>query len=101
MPNMSYCRFRDTLNDLRDCEEHIPSSLSDREEHEARRRLVEICRNIVEAADNDDIPSEMGYTCDDCDKHISVEQYRNGGVCSDCGHQRVEDSEMEQSRDGR
>lgn len=96
MANMSYCRFRNTLQDLRDCAENIEKPLTDRDENEARKKLVQVCRDIVEAADN-----EEGHECEDCGEYISDAQYRNGGVCSDCGHQRVEDSETEQSQDGR
>jgi hypothetical protein len=39
MPNMSYCRFQNTLNDLRDCAEHLLDPLS-AEEHRARHDLI-------------------------------------------------------------
>lgn len=42
---MSYCRFRNTLKDLEDCEEHITDKL-DGEEFRARARLIDICNNI-------------------------------------------------------
>jgi hypothetical protein len=47
MANMSYCRFQNTLNDLRDCEEHITDKLSG-EEFRARNRLIKICENIID-----------------------------------------------------
>ena len=44
MGNMSYCRFQNTLNELRDCEEHIgDEDLSDDEE-KARQKLIVLCR---------------------------------------------------------
>ncbi len=51
MSNMGYCRFENTLADLRDCQEwlsvHEISELSDSEE-EAFRLLVRHCRRIAE-----------------------------------------------------
>lgn len=47
MPNMSYCRFQNTLYDLQDCKDHILEHLST-VEHSARRRLIEICQKIAE-----------------------------------------------------
>lgn len=53
MPNMSYCRFQNTLKDLRDCYEHMYDSdmndadLSD-EEKAAAVRLVKLCKRIAE-----------------------------------------------------
>lgn len=54
MANMSYCRFENTLNDLEDCAEHIlDDDLSEREKKN-RKMLIDICRDIVEAADSQD-----------------------------------------------
>lgn len=58
---MSYCRFRNTLSDLRDCYENIWDDLADMEEHsleeyQARKRLIELCQNI--AADTQDYNDE-------------------------------------------
>lgn len=49
MSNMSYCRFRNTLADLLDCQEHLLEELST-EEEKARAELVRTCQEIVEAA---------------------------------------------------
>ena len=46
MSNMGYCRFQNTLKDLRDCFDHIDDDLSD-EEDRARQELLEMCRAIV------------------------------------------------------
>ena len=46
MPNMSYCRFRNTLNDLRDCIDHIEDELEG-EENYARSALISVCKRIV------------------------------------------------------
>ena len=47
---MSYCRFQNTLNDLRDCEDNM-EQLEDEEEgseYRCRKELVEACQRIVE-----------------------------------------------------
>lgn len=46
MSNMSYCRFRNTLADLKDCLEHLEDTLTD-EESDAREELVYVCKQIV------------------------------------------------------
>jgi ferritin-like metal-binding protein YciE len=43
---MSYCRFRNTLDDLRDCYDHLGDSLKG-EEKEAMEKLVELCKEIA------------------------------------------------------
>ena len=52
MSNMSYCRFQNTLSDLRDCEDYIFDKL-DEDEHEARVQLVKVCRRIAEGYEDD------------------------------------------------
>ena len=47
MANMSYCRFRNTLQDLRDCYYNMEDLLSGEEFH-AREALVELCKSIGE-----------------------------------------------------
>jgi hypothetical protein len=46
MSNMSYCRFENTLRDLRDCFEHMNEKLSN-DEAIARQRMIELCENIL------------------------------------------------------
>ena len=46
MPNMKYCRFQNTLDDLRDCYDHMHEELSDEEER-ARKRLIKLCVDIA------------------------------------------------------
>jgi len=46
MGNMSYFRFRNTLNDLKECLEHFEDKLED-EEKEAQEDLIRICVNIA------------------------------------------------------
>lgn len=66
--NMSYCRFQNTRTDLRDCLRNFanPESI---EEAVARKRLVELCRDIIEAAELDleevENPTPSNY--EDCD----------------------------------
>jgi len=49
MGNMSYCRFENTLYDLQDCYDNMDLSedASD-EEIKARKRLIEVCRDIAD-----------------------------------------------------
>ncbi len=49
MPNMSYCRFRNTLEDLLDCEDHINCQLNDmdEDEREAHDQLIKVCIRIA------------------------------------------------------
>lgn len=46
MSNMSYCRFRNTLLDLQDCEEHLYDEDLSPEEEKARKKLIVLCSNI-------------------------------------------------------
>jgi hypothetical protein len=47
MANMGYCRFQNTLQDLRDCYEHMDDDLEE-SEHSARARLLFLCQEIVD-----------------------------------------------------
>jgi hypothetical protein len=57
MANMSYCRFQNTLRDLRDCEDHLYDELSE-DETRARRRLVALCQAIAGAVEDDPLPGD-------------------------------------------
>jgi len=46
MGNMSYCRFSNTLGDLRDCQDAIEDELSDAETT-AREKLIKLCVDIA------------------------------------------------------
>lgn len=59
MANMSYCRFQNTLNDLRDCANALeelqenevmplPGGELSMEEAHAAKRLIELCKTIAE-----------------------------------------------------
>jgi hypothetical protein len=47
MANMSYCRFQNTLNDLRDCYYNLDDTDLSEEEARARYRLIELCADII------------------------------------------------------
>lgn len=51
MSNMSYCRFRNTLSDLLDCEEALGDGTEDRTlsatETKARAELIKTCARIL------------------------------------------------------
>lgn len=56
MSNMSYCRFQNTLADLRDCFDAMnedDDDLGDLSEYEAeaKYKLIELCRTIIEYDD--------------------------------------------------
>ncbi len=56
MSNMSYCRWQNTLSDLKDCYNnlHDPALNKDDREMAARKALIELCATIVEEAMDDD-----------------------------------------------
>lgn len=48
MSNMGYCRFQNTLPDLRDCADYLdPDEELSEEESRARKRLVKLCIQIA------------------------------------------------------
>ncbi|MCK9432539.1 MAG: hypothetical protein M0R00_06245 [Candidatus Omnitrophica bacterium] len=55
MSNMGYCRFQNTFNDLRDCEEHFDDQDLSEEEHRARIRMYDICKDIVDNFEREDL----------------------------------------------
>ena len=55
MSNMSYCRFRNTLDDLRDCNGYLEYNDLSKEEHEARAKLIVLAMNIVEDMMSNDV----------------------------------------------
>ena len=46
MGNMSYCRFENTLQDLKDCSEHISDDITARENIQ-REKLIALCAKIA------------------------------------------------------
>ncbi len=72
MSNMSYCRFHNTLLDLRDCYEHLHDKLRetnqwDGGERVARQQLIELCQRIVEEE----------CSVDEATGKITVEEYED------------------------
>lgn len=55
MGNMSYCRFENTLDDLRDCQEAMGDDDLGESEQRARAILIRVCGDI--AADYGEEPS--------------------------------------------
>ena len=55
MSNMSYCKFENTLNDLRDCvetiseEQYSEKGRASREEKQARHDLITECKELLES----------------------------------------------------
>ena len=55
MGNMSYCRFRNTLEDLRDCFDNWDDlEENQKEEERARQRILKLCKQIVECYGDED-----------------------------------------------
>jgi DNA invertase Pin-like site-specific DNA recombinase len=67
--NMSYCRFQNTLSDLRDCyhnwegdagtyEDSEIEELSD-DEKDAREQLLELCKKIINEHDDEHVVATL------------------------------------------
>ena len=46
MPNMSYCRFTNTLADLRDCQNNMEDEDLSPAEQKAKESLIALCKRI-------------------------------------------------------
>ena len=69
MSNMSYCRFENTANDLRDCVDNADSEVS-QEEHRARKRIAIYCAEFLNTIGMDVDKDEAeklaeGLACED------------------------------------
>lgn len=51
MPNLSYCRFQNTLPDILDCANHINDDDLSPEELRARNMIIFVCRQLVANAE--------------------------------------------------
>ncbi len=89
MSNMSYCRFQNTLKDLRDCSSVVHEQL-DGHENDARAKLLALCREMSRELEDLGIePEQLGseadpeaYTdCKDCEMPVQL----GSNVCEDCG----------------
>ena len=47
MANMSYCRFENTLKDLRDCCNNMDSDDLSQSEFYARKQMIELCMSLA------------------------------------------------------
>lgn len=47
MANMAYCRFENTVDDLRDCYEHMDDDDLSSSEQKKRDRLIKLCQQIA------------------------------------------------------
>ena len=52
---MNYCRFQNTLKDLKQCNEDFDSPDLSVDEKEARKKLYTLCKRIVECFDIDEL----------------------------------------------
>lgn len=79
MANMSYCRFQNTVVDLRDCYEHIDDEGLSAEEMGAQARLITLCRQISALFDDeaDDALDEMEERIDTLNAALADSQERN------------------------
>jgi hypothetical protein len=82
---MSYCRFINTLADLEDCFEHMEDGISNAEEIEARKKLVQLCGRIHDCyediGDNDDEASpDMTDRTETLSGVLSLREYGEGEV---------------------
>jgi len=60
MSNMSYCRFRNTLQDLRDCQENFSDLDShSKDEISARKSLYKVCCQIAQDYEDYDLDTEL------------------------------------------
>lgn len=54
MGNMSYCRFQNTLSDLRECYEAMDEEGLSAGEQQAKERLIQVCADIHHDYGEDD-----------------------------------------------
>lgn len=80
MPNMSYCRFQNTANDLADCVESINEYASE-DEANAASRMYDLCKRFIRDYD----PNATYTECEDCGEPGPT-------LCSDCRKERKEAS---------
>ena len=54
MANMSYCRFENTLKDLRDCIDHLWDEDLNEDEEKARAKLIKACQLVADQVDEEE-----------------------------------------------
>jgi len=50
---MSYCRFENTMNDLRDCLRHIAYEAENRRDEDSRQEMIQLFTEVGEDWDGD------------------------------------------------
>tara|TARA_B100002019_G_C21106908_1_gene516399 strand:- start:277 stop:471 length:195 start_codon:yes stop_codon:yes gene_type:complete len=53
MGNMSYCRFENTMNDLKDCLRHIAEDAENLRDEESRWEMIQMFHEIAEDFNGD------------------------------------------------
>ncbi len=48
MGNMGYCRYENTLKDLRDCYDHWNEEPESEDEHKAKARMLKLVKEMAE-----------------------------------------------------
>jgi hypothetical protein len=67
MPNMSYCRFRNTYLDLIDCSNNLNDKDLSFEEKMAKKNLLELCKEMIEDYEFNNL-GELEHDWDDEDE---------------------------------
>lgn len=76
MSNMSYCRFQNTLDDLKDCDEHFGDRDLSLEEIKARNKMLKLCEKIA----NDYYEMEEKETFEEDEEVSEGEALHQAGV---------------------
>ena len=53
MGNMSYCRFENTMDDLRDCINNIYRKAENERDEQCRQQMIELFREVAEDYEGD------------------------------------------------
>ena len=61
MPNMSYCRFENTMRDLRDCLNHINNEAENNYDEEARWEMIQLFTEVAEEFDGNVMEYARNY----------------------------------------
>ena len=83
MPNMSYCRFENTYNDLVDCLENISDEASNDRDERYRIRMIRLLsnnigliENLIDEVNNNHDQAEHGSYIDNTIKIKTYERKR-------------------------
>ena len=58
---MSYCRFENTMNDLRDCLRHINREAENNRDESARQEMLELFTEVADDFDGDVVEYARNY----------------------------------------